>query len=660
MADETTVAPLSTEEATKRDFDPNVGGGVDRDKLSAGDFVFSDERKFPVVTPGDVSDAVSSWGRYKGKHTFEEFKRRLKALCARKGAAFVAALPEEWKKETNKAVKIVDETDAMFTVGGYGIVWGDPEHKDLTGDYFTPRTDFWFDRLTEHPMALYHHAMDSEVKATVLGHISTKTADDIGLWVEAQINKAEAYAQGIRQLVNQGLLGFSSGSVPHLVQKEADGEIRSWPIVEFSLTPTPAEPRTLGVSELKSYLEFEPSIKAVLPQEQQPAQVKEKEITKMTEPVNLSPEQIAEMASQAALKAVEAWAKSLPAEQRGFYATEPATPTYRFADFLRAVGQGDHEALKAMGAVKDLSEQTGETGGYLVPEPMLLTLRQIATEGAVIRGNGAQVQPMTSRSFKQPVLYFGGTTANQPHTLAGVVMKWTEEGGAKQETEPEFRQMELIAHELSGYTQVTEAVAADSGIALETLLYRLFGESLRWFEDWAFIRGDGVGKPLGILNAGALLPVSREVASEFCLRDAANMLAKLMPSSMGRAIWLMHQTLIPQLVQLKDASNAIVWIPNARERMPMTLFGIPVVFTEKVPSLGTKGDVMLLDLSYYVIGERQGIAIRASEHYAFINNLMTYRVSERVDGQPWISTYLTLADGSTTVSPFVCLDSTVS
>lgn len=76
--------------------DPNVGGGVDRAKLKDSDFVFSDTRTFPVVTPGDVSDAVSSWGRYKGPHSFDDFKRNLTALAHRKGPSFVSALPAEW------------------------------------------------------------------------------------------------------------------------------------------------------------------------------------------------------------------------------------------------------------------------------------------------------------------------------------------------------------------------------------------------------------------------------------------------------------------------------------------------------------------------------------------------------------------------------------
>ena len=95
----------SEAEKKKRDFDPNVGGGVDREKLKGSDFVFSDERTFPVVTPGDVSDAVSSWGRYKGSKSFEVFKKRLIALCKRKGQGFFDALPKEWKDEMEGNMK---------------------------------------------------------------------------------------------------------------------------------------------------------------------------------------------------------------------------------------------------------------------------------------------------------------------------------------------------------------------------------------------------------------------------------------------------------------------------------------------------------------------------------------------------------------------------
>ena len=80
----------------KKKVRPEVGSGVDVDKLKDSDFALPKERKFPVAIPKDVSDAVSSWGRYKGKASFATFKKNLIALAKRKGKKFVAALPKEW------------------------------------------------------------------------------------------------------------------------------------------------------------------------------------------------------------------------------------------------------------------------------------------------------------------------------------------------------------------------------------------------------------------------------------------------------------------------------------------------------------------------------------------------------------------------------------
>ena len=151
-------------------------------------------------------------------------------------------------------------------MAGYAVVFGG---QDIVGDTFTKETDFWFDRLTQNPMVLYQHGQDGMLKRSVVGRVTQKRTDDIGLWVEAQISASKQYADAIRKLVSQGLLGWSSGSVPHLVQRTkgatpGTAQITSWPIVEISLTPTPAEPRTIGVKELKSLAALEPALEAVL------------------------------------------------------------------------------------------------------------------------------------------------------------------------------------------------------------------------------------------------------------------------------------------------------------------------------------------------------------------------------------------------------------
>ena len=81
--------------------------------------------------------------------------------------------------------------------------------------------------------------------------------------------------------------------------------------------------------------------------------------------------------------------------------------------------------------------------------------------------------------------------------------------------------------------------------------------------------------------------------------------------------------------------------------------GRPVIFTEKMPVLGTQGDIGLYDFGYYLIGDRQAISMASSPHFKFQNDQTVYRFIERVDGRPWLQTALTPRNAGPTLSPFV-------
>ncbi len=148
---------------------------------------------------------------------------------------------------SGNAVKMIGEG----RVGGYLVLWGSPAQKDLQGEYFTPETDLGLNWYKGARPALYHHGLDGDLEATVIGEIDTLKTDDTGLWAEAQMDLRQRYVRAIQKLVDKGVIGWSSGSLPHLVKIATDGCIKRWPIVEGSLTPTPAEPRIV-VSTLKA------------------------------------------------------------------------------------------------------------------------------------------------------------------------------------------------------------------------------------------------------------------------------------------------------------------------------------------------------------------------------------------------------------------------
>lgn len=192
--------------------------------------------------------------------------------------AIVIATPGEWKR-VEKEWKVVAGAEAPApsdgppasvmggaikmlddgTIVAQAIAYGDAEHPDMSvmNDYFTKSTDLWLGRWAEMPM-LYHHGMDEKTRNDPVIGTWTKTwADDAGVWMQGQLDKAHRYHAAIKELARRGLLRISTDSAPHLVQRvpqpNGTNEIKVWPVYAASLTPTPAEPR-LVPAEVKAIL----------------------------------------------------------------------------------------------------------------------------------------------------------------------------------------------------------------------------------------------------------------------------------------------------------------------------------------------------------------------------------------------------------------------
>jgi hypothetical protein len=162
--------------------------------------------------------------------------------------------PEEKKSDGGMAVKTLREEGGGVVVGGYLLLWGDPEKKDLAGDYFTPETQLWLEEYKSVP-ALFHHGLDDEVGLTVMGHRVKAAADDVGVWVEDWLDKSKKYWQMVKPLLEAEALFYSPGSAPHLVEREKDGKLKSFPVVEDTMTPVPCQHRLLPLGQIKAVYE---------------------------------------------------------------------------------------------------------------------------------------------------------------------------------------------------------------------------------------------------------------------------------------------------------------------------------------------------------------------------------------------------------------------
>lgn len=139
------------------------------------------------------------------------------------------------------AVKFVDGHDDL--IEGMLAPFGG---TDLTGEHFTPETNFELDWFDERPL-LYAHGTDGAIKTSVIGRMKLEPTDK-GIWMQAQLDKNHAYKDAVAELIGKGALGLSAGSIERFYIPGRDartGAIKHFPIVEGSLTPMPAHPGAL-------------------------------------------------------------------------------------------------------------------------------------------------------------------------------------------------------------------------------------------------------------------------------------------------------------------------------------------------------------------------------------------------------------------------------
>jgi HK97 family phage major capsid protein len=164
-----------------------------------------------------------------------------------------------------------------------------------------------------------------------------------------------------------------------------------------------------------------------------------------------------------------------------------------FGDFALAVARNDRAYLEKhyqstfnqWQTKTALSDSSGATGGYTVPPDFYQKLVSIMEENTFFRQR-AFVQPMASATLQIPYLDITTVqTAGISPFFGGAQMSWTAEAQTRTETEPAFKQLELKANELSGYSVSSNILLQDAAFGLEKFLFQLFGRAIAWFEEYA-------------------------------------------------------------------------------------------------------------------------------------------------------------------------------
>lgn len=303
------------------------------------------------------------------------------------------------------------------------------------------------------------------------------------------------------------------------------------------------------------------------------------------------------------------------------------------SDFLEVLNSGrfDDRLIRS-----SMGEGVGEDGGFSVPEEFAAQWLDDSLEDEIVRPL-AQVWAMQAPTRKVPA--WDGNDRSGGTTHGGFEMAWLAEKATGTRQTAKMRMLTLKAKKAGIYAQISNELAAD-GLGFENQLTNALVKSIGFGLDGVFFFGSGSGQPQGALSDGnpALVTVAKETgqaASTIVYENLTKMFARMAPACLKNAVWIANATAIPQLMTLNMAiGTGGSFFPALKEsESKFYLFGKRVLFTEQMKSLGSVGDIAMVDFTQYAIGLRKEVSIDKSNAPGWTEDMSDYRVLIRVDAQ---------------------------
>ncbi len=292
---------------------------------------------------------------------------------------------------------------------------------------------------------------------------------------------------------------------------------------------------------------------------------------------------------------------------------------------------------------------------------------------------GAMVPPIVSQAiwalvFDDPLLALitveptGGNTVEilgdetTPWGATGVIAKWRSEGVQMTPSKLDTKMKQVRLNELYAFVLATEELLEDAPRLADRLNVKA-PSAIRWKLVEAFMWGTGAGQPMGwaVDNYAGKVTVTRAVASQFSPADAANMFKRLLVTDgPDRSFWACNRDTLPELIVRMTVGNMPVWLPPAGIQAAPggSLLGRPIYFSEHCQTLGTAGDIQLVNPDGYYATQRGPARMDSSIHLYFDYAITAFRWMFRFAGMPLLSTVVAAAKGSNSKSHFVVLGTT--
>ena len=266
-----------------------------------------------------------------------------------------------------------------------------------------------------------------------------------------------------------------------------------------------------------------------------------------------------------------------------------------------------------------LKEGSDGSGGYLVPDTYEEKLVKSLANKNVLRQISNVIQ--TNHRMHIPVAE-GDDCAD-----------WVPEGTPFKFMDVEFGEVILDAYKLSTSIRASDEMLEDGSVDLEKFILNVFSERIGKAEEEAFIKGDGNGKPLGLIHQAPVGSVS-ETAGDICLDDMINLQHSLNQVYRKNAVWLFSEDAYNTLRRINHYNGRPLWDNNLKDGEPEYLFGHRIYICKAMDDVAPGSiPVIFGDFRNYWIGDQgKRVIKRLVERYAD-HGQVAFITSERVDAK---------------------------
>lgn len=301
-------------------------------------------------------------------------------------------------------------------------------------------------------------------------------------------------------------------------------------------------------------------------------------------------------------------------------------------------------------------------GGALIPVEFRNQLLVMVEESNELLPRCTQI-PMANQIIEVPLLYSFDQSGGLVH--GGIVWKWIDEDTQLSETRPKTAKIQLKLHKLTGLAYISDELMRFSPQSVEALITRGFVDGLNYQYNYVLIRGTGAGQPQGVLNANCKVSVTAET-SQLAATILYENILKMFQSAWNpsRCVWVANPNTLIQLATMGISVGigiTPVYLPagGASGAPYSTLMGLPIIWNDHCSTLGTEGDIMLIDWSQYWFARPAGMnnmQADTSIHLKFDYLQTAFRFLIFCDGKCTWPTYFTPPQATTSYrSPIITL-----